>query len=245
MGCLLWRRDPFLEQVLGQRKGEMIWECAEKSWDEVRRADKSWDQLSRCEKSSEDVRRGEKRWEHIRWAYMSCGELRRVEKSCENLKSWNKLRRDEKSSGDMRRDENSCDQLRRAEKRREDIRWDELRWDGMTQTAVTEGCNEQFPREVAMRWDQMKWEKIQHPKNMASDYQVKSLLLRRTGGLPVTYRRCLCSALWVVSVSNLKLPRPACPGTTCINCFNMRLNNHNFVGDISILWEHFGFKKST
>ena len=24
MGCLLWRRDPFLEQVLGQRKGEMI-----------------------------------------------------------------------------------------------------------------------------------------------------------------------------------------------------------------------------
>ena len=207
-GCLLWRRDPFLEQVLGQRKGEMIWECAEKSWDEVRRADKSWDQLSRCEKSSEDVRRGEKRWEHIRWAYMSCGKLRRAVKIWKAERSWDEMRRDEKSSGDMRRDENSCDQLRRAEKGREDIRWDEmrwgektqktwdeLRWDGMTQTAVTEGCNEQFPREAAMRWDQMKWEKIQHSKDMASDWQVKSLLPRSTGGLPVTYRHSLCSAL--------------------------------------------------
>jgi hypothetical protein len=27
----------------------------------------------------------------------------------------------------MRRDENSCDQLRRAEKGREDMRWDEMR----------------------------------------------------------------------------------------------------------------------
>lgn len=78
---------------------------------------------------------------------------------------------------------------------------------------------------------------------MASDYQVKSLLLRCTGGLPITYRRCLCSALWAVSVSNLKLPHPACQGTTCINCFHMRLNSYNFVGDLLILWEHFWFQK--
>jgi hypothetical protein len=85
----------------------------------------------------------------------------------------------------------------------------------MTQTAVTVGCSEEFPREAAMRWDQMKWEKIQHSKNMASDWQVKSLLPRSTGGLPVPYRHSLCSALWTISVSNLKLPPPACPGTTC------------------------------
>ena len=93
--------------------------------------------------------------------------------------------------------------------------WDELRWDGMTQTAVAEGCNEQFPREAAMRWDQMKWEMIQHSKGTASDWQVKSLLLRCTGALPVTYKHGLCSALYATSVSNLKLPPPACPGTTC------------------------------
>ena len=87
-------------------------------------------------------------------------------------------------------------ELRRAEMRwKTQKTWDELRWDGMTQTAVTEGCNEQFPREAAMRWDQMKWEKIQHSKDMASDWQVKSLLPRSTGGLPVTYRHSLCSAL--------------------------------------------------
>ena len=145
-GCLLWRRDPFLEQVSGQRKGEMIWECAEKSWDEVRRADKSWDQLSRCEKSSEDVRRGEKRWEHIRWAYMSCGELRRVEK-CENLKSRDEMRWDEKRWQKLRWDEKRWEPLWSAEnswerERRHQMGWDEMRWN-----------NSEGMRWVEMRWD--------------------------------------------------------------------------------------------
>ena len=100
----------------------------------------------------------EKRWEDIRWADMSCWELRRVEKSCPEKAEicWDEMRRDEKSSGDMRREENSCDQLRRAEKGREDMRWDEmrwgeknwedmrwngLRWDGMTQTRLPD-CSE-------------------------------------------------------------------------------------------------------
>ena len=131
---------PCLEQVLGQRGAEVIWECAEQSWD-------VWDELTRAEISWGDVRRGEKRREDIRWADMSCGELRRVEKSCE---IWEKPRRDEKRWEKfrwLRREENSCDQW-------QDVRWDELRWDGMTQTAMTMGSNEQFPREAAMRWDQ-------------------------------------------------------------------------------------------
>ena len=106
-GRLLWRRDPFLEQVLSQRRADMIWDCVE-SWDEVRGADKSWDLLRRCEKSLDDVRKGEKRWEGIRWADMSCGKLRRVEKSCANL----------------RKAEISWD-----EKRWEKLRWHEKRWE--------------------------------------------------------------------------------------------------------------------
>jgi hypothetical protein len=77
------------------------------------------------------------------------------------------------------------------------------------------GCNEQFPREAAVRSDQVKWEKIQHSKDMAPEWQVKRLLLRSTGGLPVTYRHSLCSALEDISASILKLPLPAFPGTTC------------------------------
>ena len=38
-GCCLWPRDLFLEQVLARQKGEIVGGCAEKSWDEVRRAD--------------------------------------------------------------------------------------------------------------------------------------------------------------------------------------------------------------
>ena len=37
------------------------------------------------------------------------------------------MKRDEKSSNDRRREENSRDQLTRAEKGREDMRWDEMR----------------------------------------------------------------------------------------------------------------------
>ena len=183
----------------------------------------------------EELRRCEKRWEDIRRADMSCGELRRVEKNCENLRkagiSWDEMRRGEKSSGwhEKRweqlwsaekswegREDMTWDEMRWGKKNWEDMRGDELRWDGMTQTAVTVGCNEQFPREAAMQWDQMKWEETQHSKGMASDWQTKSLLLRSQEACLVTYRHSLCSALKAISVSILKLPPPACPGTTCM-----------------------------
>jgi hypothetical protein len=76
--------------------------------------------------------------------------------------SWEELRMGETTWDGMR------DAVKKAEKT-----WDVLRWDGMTQTAVTVGCSEEFPREAAMRWDQMKWEKM-HPSNeMAPEWDVK------------------------------------------------------------------------
>ena len=197
-GCLLWRRDPFLEQVAGERKGELVRECAEKSWDEVRRADKIWDQLRRCEKSLEDVRGGEKRWEGTRLADRSCGELRRVETSCEKLRwaevRWEEMRKSQVTWEAMkavvirwlaekiwereRRHEMGLDEMRwkswediwRVEMSWDDeMRWDEMRWHRLRWQYVTVGCSEQFPREAAMRWDRMRWEKIQNSRDMASD----------------------------------------------------------------------------
>ena len=217
----------------------MVWECVEKSWDEtswqdLRSAEEMWEELRRCERRREEMRRHKMSWQELRRAEKSWDELWKFEKSWENLRkaeiSRDEMRRDEKSSGDMRSYENSCDQLRKGEKTWDGIRWDEvkkaekisdqlrwvemMRWDGMTQTAVTVGCSEQFPREAAMRWDKMKWEKIQHSRDMASDWQVKRLLLRSTWGLPVTYRHSLRPVLQAIGVSNLKLPPPACPSTT-------------------------------
>ena len=62
----------------------------------------------------------------------------------------------------------------KTQKTSDELRWVEMmRWNEMTQTAVTVGCSEQFPREAAMRWDQMRWEKVQHSRIMAWDWQVK------------------------------------------------------------------------
>ena len=44
----LWRRDPVLEQVVGQRRAEMIWEWAEMRWQELRSAEKMWEELRRA-----------------------------------------------------------------------------------------------------------------------------------------------------------------------------------------------------
>ena len=110
------------------------------------------------------------------------------------MTSWAELRKGEETSDGMRWDE-----VKKAEKTWDGMSWDGMSWDGMTQTTVTMGFNEQFPREAAMRWDQMKWEKIQHSKDMASDWQVKSLLLRSTEGLAATYRHSLCSALYAIT----------------------------------------------
>ena len=146
------------------------------------------------------------RWEEMRKAQVTWEAMRIV------LISWEELRKGEKTWDGIRWDE-----VKKAEKTSDELRWVEMmRWDGMTQTAVTVGCSEQFPREAAMRWDQMKWGKIQHSRDMASDWQVKRLLLRSTGGLPVTSWHSLCPVLEAIGVSNLKLPPRACPGTTCI-----------------------------
>ena len=62
-----------------------------------------------------------------------------------------------------------------------------------------------------MRWDQTQWEKTQHSKSMA-----RACCCEAPEGLPAIYGHSLCSALWAISVSILKLLPPACPGTTCI-----------------------------
>ena len=124
----------------------------------------------------------------------SCSKKRASEDgpkiSWDHLRIWEELRRSEKSLADlrnMRRHEMSWHELRRAEKSRDEMRWDgwdwwktlrkhDMRWGGMTQTAVTMGCNEQFPREAAMRRNQVRWEKIQPWKEMAPESKAKRLL---------------------------------------------------------------------
>ena len=160
-GRLLWRRDPFLEQVLSQRRADMIWDCVE-SWDEVRGADKSWHLLRRCEKSLDDVRKGEKRWEVIRWADMSCGKLRRVEKSCENLRkaeiSW-----DEKRWEKLRWHEKRWEQLWSAEKSWERERRHQMGW----------GDEVKNLRRHQMSWDEMGWHRLRWQRDATSSFQEK------------------------------------------------------------------------
>ena len=182
---------------------------------------------------------------------MSLYEQRRAEKSWEELWqseklrqiSWDEMRRDEKSSNDMRREENSRDQLRRAEDGREDMRWDEVRcgekswedmrwvemsWDEMGWHRLRWQWDAVSNFQEKLRCDEIRWNEkrfnIQKTWHQTSDWQVKSLLPRSTGGLPVTYRHRLCSALQAIRVSNLKLPPLACPGTTCTN-INLHLGH--------------------
>ena len=157
---------------------------------------------------------------------MSCGELRRVEKSCENLKSWGEMRWEETREAQvtweaMRTVVISGEELRMGEKTWDGMRWDavkklrqEMRWDdtdcgdsGMQWAISKRSCD-------AMRSNEMRKDSTFERHGIR--LKVKRLLLRSTGGLPVTYRHSLCSALWAISVSNLKLPPLACPGTTCI-----------------------------
>ena len=127
---------------------ELRW--CETSWQELRSAEEMWEELRRCE-------RGEKRWGDIRWADISCGELRRVEKSCEN--SAKIMRKAQVTWEERRAVVISWEEMRKGEKTWDAMRWDEvkklrrheMRWGGMTQTVVTIGRNEQFPREAAMQ----------------------------------------------------------------------------------------------
>ena len=142
----------------------MIWECAERSWDEVWRSDKSWDQLRRCEKSLEDVRRGKRIWEDVRWADMSCGELKRALKIWEKLR-WKEMRKAQMTWEEKRTVVISWEELRMGEKTWDGMRWDavekaektwgESRWDGMTQTAVTVDAVSNF--QGKLRCDEIRW----------------------------------------------------------------------------------------
>ena len=103
----LWRRDPVLEQVLGQRRAEMIW-----AWDEVRRADKSWDELRTCENSWEELCRCEKRREEMRW----------------DERRWKEMKGDEVTWDEVKKAEKTGDEMRWDWKRLRGLRWEELVW---------------------------------------------------------------------------------------------------------------------
>ena len=147
-----------------------------------KRAEEMWKELRRCEKRREEMRRHKMSWH----------KLRRVEKSCEGSQvTWEEMRTAVISWEELRKGEKTWDEMRC--KNWEDMRWVEMRCDdtdcgdsGMQWTIFKRSCD-------AMRSYEMR--KGSTFKNMASDWQVKSLLLRSTGGLPVTYRHSLCSAL--------------------------------------------------
>ena len=105
-----------------------------------------------------------------------------------------------------------------------DTRWDGMRWDGMTQTAVTMGCHEQVPRKATTRWDLMIiwWNKKRLWKDMAPE-QVKRLLLRSTASLPAPRGTVFVPLYRLLAHTILKLPTPACPGTTC-----MEIGRHTY-----------------
>ena len=231
--------------ALARRRAEMIWVWAEESWDEVRRAEvsvrRAWKMrrhdLRRAEKSCE------KSWYKPRWDQMGWVETTWHEKSGDEL-SWDELRRMERlrraenrrvhmsweemwkaqlTWKEMRTVVISWEELRKGGEAWDELRWDEknektrheMRWAGMTQTAVTMGCNEQFPREAAMRWDQTKWEKILE-KRWRRNEKSKDCCCEAQKACPhpigaqslfhsIGYRRFF----W-------NFGPPACPGTTCI-----------------------------
>jgi hypothetical protein len=146
------------------------------------------------------------------------------------------MRKAEMTWEEMGTDEINWEELGWAEKRREDMRWDEMRWDemrwgekGWEDTARHEmrwchGIGQDEVRWDEMRWDEPTWDEIRWWEEMNSEKRchrndmskhVKKFLLRSTEGLPTPYRHILCSAPQAIGVSILKLPPPACPGTTC------------------------------
>ena len=180
----IWRRDSILEQVLGQIRAEMIWEWAEKSWDEVRRAEISWEDVRRDGKGLEDVRRGEKRWEDMRWADMSCEELRKL---------WEEPRWDETGWDGMSWDDRTWEERWRAEKswekeRRHEMRWDEMRWGEMRWHRLRRQWDGMRNFQEKLRCNETRW------NEKRSNLQ-KRWHRNATSSLPATYRHSLCSAL--------------------------------------------------
>ena len=130
----------------------------------------------------------------------------------------------------MRRDEDSPDQLRRAEKSREDMRWDEMnwgdspektrhemRWDGTGWRRLRWQWDAMNSFQEKLRGDEIKWNEKRSnlEKTWHRNEKSRELLLRNTEGLPALYKHILCSAPEAIGASILKLPPPACPGTTC------------------------------
>ena len=76
------------------------------------------------------------------------------------------------------------------------MEWDEMKWDRLRWS--DKRCDE-------VQWDQLKWEMR----------EVERLFLRSTECFAAPYRHSLCAALQAIGVSTLKLPPPACQGTTC------------------------------
>ena len=200
----------------------------EVNWEELRTTEKMWEERDEFEK--------------LRWHEMGWVETTWHKKSWEGL-SWDKLRRMEnweelkggefrwanqrwEKSNDMRRDENSPDQLRRAEKSREDMRWDamnwgdspektrhEMRWDGwddadcggngMQWTVSKRSCE-------AMRSNEMR--KGPTLKDMAPEWKVKRIVAAK--------HRRLARALWAHSLFrsivyrrfNFETSAPGLPG---------------------------------
>ena len=108
--------------------------------------------------------------------------------SCEELRRV--VRRAEKRREDMRWDGVGWDEMRWKMLSRHNVRWDEMGWDGMTQTAVTMECNEQLKGKL--RCDEIGWNrKNPHSKDMAPEWHITRLPLQSTEGPPAPYRHSL------------------------------------------------------
>ena len=149
---------------------EIEWHVEEKS---QMRAKKLWHEMNKHEIPQESRLISswcaEKRWEKLRW------HEKRREQLWSAEKSWGRERKHE---------------MRWGEKSWEDMRWVEMIWNDID-------CDD-----TGMQWaisrrscDAMRSDDMPRSKDMASDWQVESLLLLSTGVLPVTYRDSLCSAL--------------------------------------------------
>ena len=216
-GCLLWHRDPFLEQVLGEEKVrwfESALRRAEMRWDEPTRSEISWGDVRRacrlrCERRREEMRRHKMSWQELRRAEKSWNELWQTEKSWDkprwDEKRWEKLRRHEKRWEQLwsaekswereRRHEMGLDEIRWKKLRRHLMSWDELRWwdemgwhdcgDSGIEWAISK-----------RRCDEMMSDEVRKDSTFKRHgIRFQRLLLRSTGGLPVTYGHSLCSVL--------------------------------------------------
>ena len=146
-----WNDIEWAEMGLAQTRQSMKKDCPGKWHETTNHEEVKWHEVSCMHRPSCSYSRcNEMQWDP--------GFLRFLSGEWDDMRwCWNETTRwnwHEATVNKMRWDENGWDEMswKKAEKT-----WDEMRWDGMTQTAVTAGCKEQFPGERAMQWDQMKW----------------------------------------------------------------------------------------